>query len=261
MPPRGLGPEYAGQFDDESVVAVYAARPPYPESLIEQVASRTGGSRARLLDLGCGTGELARRLAPLVAAITAVDRAPRMIAAAQAMAGGGAPNIRWIVGGVEDAAIDGTFDAALAAESFHWFDWAAACRRIAAVVPSRTLVLVERREEGTPWAEGLAALIARCSTNQEYEPYDLVHEIVARGLFAVRDRVVHGPVPFRQSIETCIDSLHSRNGLSRDRMGQAASREFDDAVRALVGPHAAGGTVDLRVSAHVTWGEVAAPSS
>ena len=33
-----------------------------------------------VLDLGCGTGELARRLAPAVAAITAVDLSERMIA-------------------------------------------------------------------------------------------------------------------------------------------------------------------------------------
>ena len=105
--PRGLNRNHAEQFDDASVVAAYATRPPYPASLDPLFVELAGGPAAHVLDLGCGTGELARRLAPQVAAITAVDQSERMLARARALAGGNAPNLTWIAGRVEDIALPG----------------------------------------------------------------------------------------------------------------------------------------------------------
>lgn len=42
----------------------------------------------RVLDLGCGEGWLARRLAPLGVAVTGIDAAPELVAAARAAGGG-----------------------------------------------------------------------------------------------------------------------------------------------------------------------------
>ena len=97
-------------MDDASVVAAYEARPPYPESLVALILDIAGAVRPRLLDLGCGTAELTRRLAPHAGAIVAVDRSPRMIAAARALPGGDAANIAWIVAEMETAPLVGPFD-------------------------------------------------------------------------------------------------------------------------------------------------------
>jgi SAM-dependent methyltransferase len=255
--PRGLGPAYARQVDDASVVAAYGARPPYPERLISTIVELGGGSRARVLDLGCGTGEVTRRLAPRVAAITAVDQSPRMLARARREPGGDAANVVWAAGAVEEVVLSGPFDVAVAAESFHWFDWNRICPRLAALVPSGLVVLVEgRSEEPTPWTSGLKALIARYSTNREFEPYSLIDELSGRGHLAVRGRERLGPEPFQQSVDDYVTCLHSRNGLSTERLASGDVAGFDTAVRALVSPHSRNGVLELMISTAVTWGVV-----
>jgi SAM-dependent methyltransferase len=260
--PRGLGPEYGAQFRDESVVAAYRTRPPYPEQLMTLVLEIAGRSDLRVLDLGCGTGEVARRLAPRVAAVTAVDCSWRMIETARDMPGGDATNIEWVVAPVEELTLRGPFSVALAAESFHWFEWDRACERVGALVPSRELVLIEGRlEAGSPWAGELSPIIARYSTNREFEPYDLVDELAARSCLEVRGRVRLGPEPWHQAVDDYITSIHSRNGFSCDRMTSADMRAFDDAVRDVVGPHARSGVIELNLATDVAWGLVPAHRS
>jgi SAM-dependent methyltransferase len=255
--PRGLTRPYADQFGDASVVAAYATRPPYPATLDPLFVELAGGPAAHVLDLGCGTGELARRLAPQVGAITAVDQAEAMLARARALPGGDAPNLTWLAGRVEDIALAGPFTSALAAESFHWFDWPALSGRLMGWLPSRRLILAERQEAPKPWSDPLAALIARFSTNREFEAYDLVDELTSRRLFVVEGRMAER-VAVAQSIDDYVTSLHSRNGLSRDRMTTDAASAFDDAVRAAVAPHATDGIVSVSSATRVVWGRLEA---
>ena len=255
--PGGLGPEYAAQFDDATVVAAYGARPPYPEALVPLVLQIAGTSRPRVLDLGCGTGELTRRLAAHAGAIVAIDRSPRMIAAARALAGGNAPVIDWIVGDIETTPLSGPFDLAVAAQSFHWFDWPRACARIAELVPARTLVLVEGRYDvGTPWAGDLQRLIVDYSTNRDFEPYDLVGELVTRGFLVVTGRTSLAAEAFSQTVDDYLRSIHSQNGFSLDRMTPESAGSFDAAVRALVAPYARP-LLTRQIETRVTWGTIA----
>jgi hypothetical protein len=62
----------------------------------------------------------------------------------------------------------------------------------------------------------------------------LIEELSFRELFKEAGRKTTAPVPFSQSIEDYIESFHSRNGLSRERMGRDAACEFDAAVREVV---------------------------
>jgi SAM-dependent methyltransferase len=256
--PRGLSRDYANQFGDAAVVAAYERRPPYPASLDPLFVELAGGPAAHLLDLGCGTGELARRLAPQVGAITAIDQSERMLALARALPGGDAPNLTWIAGRVEDVALAGPFSSALAAESFHWFDWPALARRLTACVPSRRLILAERHDAPTPWAPQLATLIARFSTNREFQSYDLLEELTARRLLVIEGRMTEPLGPFAQSIDDYVTSLHSRNGLSRDRMTVEAAAAFDAGVRAAVAPHATDGRLAISSATRVVWGRLGA---
>jgi SAM-dependent methyltransferase len=256
LKPRGLERHHAEQFCDASIVEAYAARPPYPARLDPLFVELAGGADAHILDLGCGTAELARRLAPHVLAITAVDQSARMIERARSLPGGDAPNITWVVGRLEDVPLSGPFSSALAAQSFHWFDWDVLAGRLAAWVPSRRLVLSERREGPAPWSDALMALYSRFSTNQDFEPFDLVDELTARHYLTVQGRMSDPAQRFAQSIDDYVTAIHSQNGFSLDRMPAADARAFDAAVREAVAPHARDGILTVPVLARVVWGRV-----
>ena len=100
--------------DDRDVAAFDARAGGYEGGwlgrLHQQIADRTAElalgvapAPQRVLDVGCGTGYLLRRLAdrcPDAAELTGVDRAPAMIAAARAAAAG--DRLRWAEGTAED---------------------------------------------------------------------------------------------------------------------------------------------------------------
>jgi SAM-dependent methyltransferase len=254
--PGGLDRQYAEQFCDAAVVAAYGARPPYFERVIALIVGLALDDQPRVLDLGCGTGEIARRLAPHVEHITAVDQSPAMLAEARRLPGGDAPNITWIGGQVEDAPLAGPFSAAFAAESFHWFDWELAVARLRDLVPSGRLILVERRERSSPWQAHLEELIAVASTNRDFEAFEIVDELIARGLLRVEGRATLPRQPFRQSIDDYVRSLHSRNGLSLDRLSAPVAEAFDAHVAAIAAPHAIAGLLTLWIETRVVWGTV-----
>jgi SAM-dependent methyltransferase len=93
---KHLGPAYAAQFQDAAVVAAYPTRPPYPPEVFEILAGLITIEPRVVLDVGCGTGDVARRLAPLVARVDAMDVSWRMIARGRTLLAGDAPNLRWI---------------------------------------------------------------------------------------------------------------------------------------------------------------------
>lgn len=257
--PAGLDASYAAQFNDPSVVAAYVTRPPYADGAVSLIADLAGGANGRILELGCGTGELARRVVSDVRSVTAIDRAERMIARARRLPGGDAPNLEWIVGRVEDIRPEEKFTLIVAAESFHWFDWDVLCPRLAHSAHSVPLVLMERCEVSSPWSGQLKALIAKFSTNRDFQAYDLVEELVARACYAVGGRRTSGPERFTQSIDAYVTSIHSRNGFSRDRMNHEAARQFDRAVRAVVAPHAMNDNLTLLIETRVVWGTCCSP--
>ena len=51
-----------------------------------------------------------------------------------------------------------------------------------------------------------------------------------------------------------MESFHSRNGFSRERMPTQEAAAFDDAVKALVLAHRSDGIVSGEVEATVVWG-------
>jgi SAM-dependent methyltransferase len=254
--PRGLDRRYGEQFDDATVVDAYAARPPYLATIDPLLIELAGGPDAHLLDLGCGPGELARRLAPKLAAVTAIDQSERMIASGRALPGGDAPNLTWIAGRVEDVTLAGPYSAALASQSFHWFDWPVLLQRLPAWVPSRRLILAERRAGPAPWSDRVAPILARFSTNRDFEPFDLVDALTARRILTIEGNVTLSQQRFTQPLEDYVTSFHSMNGFSRDRMPAAEAAAFDDAVREAVAPHAKDGAITLPVVTRIVWGRI-----
>lgn len=259
--PAHLGPAFAAQFQDRSVVAAYPCRPPYPDEAFAILAELIAGSRV-VLDLGCGQGELARRLVDSAARVDAVDCAAAMIEAGRYLPGGDDPRLHWFVAAAEEAPLRPPYGLVTAGASLHWMEWDVVLPRLAGVLaPGAVLAIVNDALVPNPWDGDLQRLIDRFSTNRAYAPYDLIEELTSRGLFAEQGRRTTAPVPFAQSVDDYVESLHARNGFSRDRMAPDAAREFDDAVRLLVAPFVAAdrthGRASLRfqIVGEVVWGQ------
>lgn len=100
-------------------------RPAYPPELLSFMRERMPAHpRRRLLDLGCGTGELAIPLSHQMAEVDAVDVDPEMVRLGKAKAAqAGCSNIRWSVGRAEDVVMPvGHYDLVTAGASFHWME-------------------------------------------------------------------------------------------------------------------------------------------
>jgi SAM-dependent methyltransferase len=253
--PGHLGPEFGAQFSDKSVAAAYHHRAPYPAAVFPLLAGLVKGSPRVVLDAGCGTGDIARFLAPLVDRLDAVDISEPMMAAGRAQPGGADPRLRWIQGRMEDVPVAGPYGLITAGESLHWMDWyiVMPCfRRLLA--QGAVLAIVERRNVPDPWGEVLLETIRRYSTNRDFRPYDLLAELEQRHLFHKLGEARTEPVDVRQSVDSHIESFHSRNGFSRERMTAADAVAFDRAVADLVAPYAIDGHLTFQEYGLVRWG-------
>ncbi|HVB64598.1 MAG TPA: class I SAM-dependent methyltransferase [Nitrolancea sp.] len=254
--PRHLGPQYGAQFGDASVVAAYRFRPPYPEQVLDMLAGLMVGGSGKILDAGCGSGDLALPLLQIAERIDAVDPSAAMLATGRARLGGDDPRVRWIAGRMEDVPLDPPYALVTTGESLHWMDWPVVIRRFRELlVPGGHLAIVNRVEQRNPWAGELQRLIDRYSTNRDYQRYDLIQELEQRGLFRTigeqRTELVH----FSQSVGDYVESIHSRNGFSRDRMTPDSAAEFDRAAGELLERYATNGAVTLQISGSIVWGE------
>jgi SAM-dependent methyltransferase len=257
--PRHLGRDYAAQFLDCDVVQAYAARPPYPERVIDSLRALLPGPGARVLELGCGTGDLTFELAPHVRELVAIDPSPAMLATATRRHARVPPNVRFVLASAEDFEPPGEFALVVAAESLHWMEWGRVLPKLRdRLAQGGLLAIVDaRRFVDLPWSADLELLIANFSTNRDYQRYDLVDELTRRALFAEQGRQLVSAPAFRQSLDAYVESFHSRNGFARARMG-AAAESFDQALRELISRHRSDGFVEGAIEVTVVWGFIEA---
>lgn len=254
--PAHLSPRYGAQFEDASVAAAYHARPPYPAEFFDLLKPLHAPGRRRILELGCGTGDATIGLAGQAERVDAVEPSAAMLALARRREGAGDPRINWMHAAAEVAAFAGPYSLAVAAESLHWMEWDAVLPKLAAALAEKAVLVLAERVGAAPmpWDAELGRLIATYSTNREFQPYDLVEELTSRSLFRVAGRHTTAAVPFQQSIDEHLESMHSRNGFSRDRMDVAAATAFDDSFRAVLRRHCPDGTVRLQTAVSIVWG-------
>jgi SAM-dependent methyltransferase len=132
-------PDFARTADD------YARhRAGFPPELLDRLAAmgvvRTG---ARVVDLGTGTGSLARLFAQHGCKVTGIDIAGPLLEQARRLDRDAGVEISYVEAPAEATGLpDGEFDVVSAGQCWHWFDRPAAAREVARLLVSGGSVVI-----------------------------------------------------------------------------------------------------------------------
>ncbi len=144
MPDGTLERSYGKVFDE--VADEYDRhRPTYPEALLDHACEVAAlGAGDRVLEIGCGTGQLTRDLLARGLRVSAIEPGARLIALARQNLGG-VGDVEFVNTRLEDAPLPRErFHAVFSASAMHWIDPDLGWRKAAeALAPGGTLALVQ----------------------------------------------------------------------------------------------------------------------
>ncbi|MFD6161994.1 class I SAM-dependent methyltransferase [Nocardia sp. NPDC060256] len=222
-------------------------RPDYPQSFFGDLVERFHlDSTGRLLDLGCGTGQLAIPLALHVAEVVGMDPEPEMLVeAARCARAAEVTNVVWEQGGSTDlSGALGQFRIVTMGRSFHWMDRERVLDALDAIVePNGAIVLANDSclvRPTTAWQQSVED-IQRRHLSPELVPADPLpgrlnravdhnthQEVLARSLFSHVDRSVY-EFDRPWTIEQVIGYLYSTSLPLRRLLGDRRA-EFEHEV-------------------------------
>jgi SAM-dependent methyltransferase len=253
--PEHFGASFAEAFKDQRVVDAYKYRPPYPNEVFDILSGLITDEPRAVLDVGAGSGDIARQLVDKVERIDAVDFSLQMIEKGKRLPNGNHPHLQWIYGKVEDVPLTPPYALVTAGSSIHWTEWPIAFPRFHSLLtPNGFLALIYRRTLPMPWDADLRKLRAQFSTRRNHRSLNTVEELKTRGFFHQQGEKETDPVSFFQSVDDFITGQHSRSIFSIEFMGQQQAAEFDHQVRTLLSQFHSDGMLPLQVTATVTWG-------
>jgi len=254
--PESFGEQYAARFQDQSVVDRYHLRCTYPPETFELLNALIVDERRAVLDVGCGTGNVARPLAEYVERVDAVDRSLPMLARARTLPGGDSPKIRWLYGRAEEVETQPPYVLVTAGESLHWMDWGVVLPRFAREVsPHGVLAILYLVDQPVPWSEGYLQIVRHFSINPTYEPFDWIAELEKYHLFQRLGEWKTAAVSVRQTVEDYGAAQHARSSLSLEAMTAEQAAQFDTELQTLLLPYALDGLLTLSVVGGITWGK------
>jgi trans-aconitate methyltransferase len=223
-----------------------AGRPPYAPRLFERIALLTGLDRThRVLDLGCGPGQIAIAIAPFAGHVVGIDPEPEMLDQARAAA----PELEWIAGSSYDlAALAGRLGPlrlVTMGRSFHWMDRAATLAQLDTMVePAGTVALISDDHPDVPanaWHAAFKAITDRVGMRDPAKAQRkanwLTHDaVLLDSPFRVLEQiaVVHAQ---RVTIDELVMRCRTMSSVA------AHAAEFADELRATLAPFADGGSL------------------
>jgi SAM-dependent methyltransferase len=221
-------------------------RPPYPSVLLDDLRARVPiDATSRVVDLACGTGQIAFALAEHVDKIWAVDQEPEFIEFGKRKAQRlDITNINWVAATAEDVPLEGAFELVAIGNAFHRLDRDAVARRLVPYLAERGCVALlwggAQSIGDRPWQRVLHERLERwqdtlgsrdrvpvgwevgadpASNKQVLERAGLVNE--GRFEFSVVER---------WTIDSLIGNVYSTSFLSRVVVGNHA-KEFESDLR------------------------------
>jgi SAM-dependent methyltransferase len=134
-----------GKVFNEVALEYDRNRPAYPDALVDQacaVADISDG--ARVLEIGCGTGQLTRSLLARGLRVTALEPGDKLIDVAEEKLEA-AGDVEFVHGRLEDMRLPReSYEAVFSASAIHWVDPDLGWRKIAdALAPNGTLALIQ----------------------------------------------------------------------------------------------------------------------
>ena len=248
-------PENAARFQEQGVADVYHLRLPHPNGVFTKLASLLPEQPRTILDVGTGTGDLARRLTSFAERVDAIDISAPMLLKGREAPGGDHAALHWIHGRMEELDPQRSYGLVTAGGSIRWMDWDIVFPKFHGLLaPRGFLALVSRYERPVPWQDELTELIAEYSVYRRWQSYDLIEELIERGHFHLLGDWRTPPDRNRQSVVDYVMSWHSRGGLARETMSADTVAAFDSALRDLVAPWVDDGHLRLQTEGRVTWG-------
>jgi trans-aconitate methyltransferase len=223
----------------------------YPPEVGDALAAAFGLTRDDVvLDLGCGTGQLTRVLAPRVGAVLGMDPEPAMLD--QARKAGSPPNVSWLLGADSDVgALTPAFGprrlgAVTVAQALHWMDHARLFEATRPLLrPGGGVAVVTNGEplwlQDTAWSAALREVLSSflgtplhrtCGTDEPSQSR-YADALLAAG-YAVDSQVVS--YDGLLSIEEIVGGVFS--AMSPSQLPAAEARPaFTEHVREAVAPH------------------------
>ena len=250
------GAHNAERFQDQSVVDRYHLRPAYPPETFTILNKLIVDEPRAVLDVGCGTGNVARPLTEYVEHIDAVDLSLPMLERARALPGGYSPKVRWLHGRAEDVELEPPYALVTAGESLHWMEWDVVLPRFAQLLmPHGVLAIVHIVDQPVPWREGYFQIEQRFTNNPSYVPFDWIVELEKYGLFQKLGERETASVEVSQTVEDYIAAKHARSILSLDTMTTEQATQFDTEMQTLLLPYALDGLLTFSVVGGISWGK------
>ncbi len=134
-----------GKVFNEMAVEYDRNRPTYPDALVDRACEVAGiGNGERVLEIGCGTGQLTRSLLARGLRVTALEPGDRLIRIAEENLKG-AGDVEFVHARLEDVQLPReSYEAVFSASAIHWVDPDLSWRKIAdALAPNGTLALIQ----------------------------------------------------------------------------------------------------------------------
>lgn len=222
-----------------------AGRPAYPHRLIETVAGLCDlTSRNRVLDLGCGPGQLALAFAPYVQSVVAVDPEPEMLALCRSRAeeaGHTHVDVRQGSSGELNDSF-GRFNLVVIGRAFHWMDRIATLQILDSMVePGGAIVLFGDRHPRLPandWVEIFEEVVEHYAASDtgraiRKSPNWVKHEaVLLTSPFGQLERfsVIE---EHKLSLDRIIDRALSRSSTTTARLGSQADEMVAELRRRL----------------------------
>lgn len=241
-------------FRDRDVARAYRHRAPYPDETFD-ILEELLVEPWTVLDVGSGSGQLARPMLRFAARVDAVDPSTAMVGEGRRLPGGDDARLRWIVGTAETAPLDPPYGLITAGTSIHWMTPDVVMPRFAAALaPGGRLAVVEKDDGDFP-LPGLLEVVKRHS-ELHADKIDRFAERIAKlestGRFVKEGERRTTPIKVRRSVDEYLEYLHSTSPLARSRLGDRAAA-FDAEIRAVFA-HDGITVLDQDVVGLVAWG-------